>query len=253
MTGPQTLDPEAASAAASITNGLPTQLATKLAGARRSAKAIAKQGENKAQGYNYVRAEDVIAEAQRVLNRRKIIVTPSIDHVEFIPTQTGRGAAAQIAVVSMTYLVIDTDTGEQMVRTWAGTGWDSPGDKALYKAITGGTKYFYAALLGIPFGEDPEDDETDPPNGRHTKPAAEPPPHAKPDQPIDGKRVRQIGQRIGTLGLTYKEIDLIMGACGADGLRASSKLALRERLETLDDETATKVEGELERRADASD
>lgn len=128
-------------------------LRRKLFLARKAAEAIEKKGENETFHYTYARAEDVLKEAQRVLEKQGVLIIPSIESVEF-----KMGKSGTLALVSMTFEVVDTKGGESFTKPWAGTGFDWPGDKAVYAAITGGTKYFLASLLGIPFGVDPEDE-----------------------------------------------------------------------------------------------
>lgn len=219
----------------------PLTLAARLDKARSLASPIEKKGENTGQHYHYVRAEDVIAEAQRVLAEVAVIVTPEVLDVELIESGATRGGTmGRIALVTLQFDVRCADLvateGNRTIR-WSGTGWDAPGDKALYKAITGGTKYFLAHLIGIPFGADPDDDE-----GAQPKGASKRKPPAKPENAIRKDRVNAIGRRIGAANLTYADIDVALGAAGINGLRAASGKALGERLESLTPDQATKLE-----------
>lgn len=54
--------------------------------------------------------------------------------------------------------LIDPDTGELEEFLFNGTGADN-GDKALYKAVTGGHKFFLASNFNVAEGNDPENDE----------------------------------------------------------------------------------------------
>jgi hypothetical protein len=54
--------------------------------------------------------------------------------------------------------LIDPDTGEFEEFLFHGTGADN-GDKALYKAVTGGHKFLLASNFNVAAGNDPEDDE----------------------------------------------------------------------------------------------
>ena len=54
--------------------------------------------------------------------------------------------------------LIDPDTGEFEEFLFNGTGADN-GDKALYKAVTGGHKFFLASNFNVAEGNDPENDE----------------------------------------------------------------------------------------------
>jgi hypothetical protein len=65
------------------------------------------------------------------------------------------------ALVSVELTVTDVETGETLTSTMPGFAQDKNGDKALFKAITGATKYVYFKLLGISSQDDPESDEAE--------------------------------------------------------------------------------------------
>ena len=132
-------------------------LAAKLAKARSAVQGIEKKGRNQKQGYDYVRAEDVVREAERVLGEQGVLVLPGISAITEERVKTAKGGEALLIRVDLDYEVIDSASGEAISKPWVGYGYDAPGDKAIYKAITGAGKYFLAALLGISFGDDPED------------------------------------------------------------------------------------------------
>lgn len=128
-------------------------LRRKLFLARKAAEAVEKRGTNTDGDYTYARAEDVLAEAGKQLEKRDILIIPSLVDEKVIFGKAGQGA---IATATIEFEVFDTKTDESLRLRWSGTGHDIPGDKALFKATTGATKYFLANLLGIPFGTDPE-------------------------------------------------------------------------------------------------
>src|SRR6478735_8236300 len=129
-----------------------TPLRRKLFLARKAAKAVKKRGQNTEGDYTFARAEDVLAEASKQLERKGILILPSLVDEKLYFSQSG----FTIAKVVIEFEVIDSQGDESLKVRWSGTGHDSPGDKALFKATTGTTKYFLANLLGIPFGTDPE-------------------------------------------------------------------------------------------------
>lgn len=128
----------------------PPKLAAKLAAARANVNGVPKKGEAE-EGYEFVQAVDVAIEARRVLNEHGILTIPSVKSLDLKIGQIGFVVHAALA-----FKVVDVDSGQYEWVDWAGAGHDKPGDKALYMAITGGTKYFRAWLLEIPFGVDPE-------------------------------------------------------------------------------------------------
>jgi hypothetical protein len=65
------------------------------------------------------------------------------------------------ALVNVELTITDVETGEALTSTMPGFAQDKNGDKALFKAITGATKYVYFKLLGISSQDDPENDEAE--------------------------------------------------------------------------------------------
>jgi hypothetical protein len=75
-------------------------------------------------------------------------------------------------------------------------------------------------------------------------------PPAEPRPPLAAERVDQIGASIFALKLTYRDISLMLGACGADGIREDSSAGLRAALEALTKDQAEAMESELEKKAE---
>lgn len=134
----------------------PLALLKKLAAARKAIRPVEKRGHNQDGGYDFVQAGDIVEEANRVLTTRGILIIPSVESAEQTYGKTGVFVKAH-----MTFEVVDTVSGESIVKPWISYGFDFPGDKAIYQAETGGTKYFLVGLLSIPVvGADPEEDQT---------------------------------------------------------------------------------------------
>lgn len=120
--------------------------------------------------------------------------------------------------------------------------------------VTAGSPAYVPEELGAEVGEEGEPIAAAPVGTEF--PAAEEQPEAEQitdaevvDGP-DAERVEGIISGIAALKLGYKQIELMLGACGIDGLRARSAKAIRERLEGLTDEQLTALEAELEREAE---
>lgn len=64
------------------------------------------------------------------------------------------------------------------------------------------------------------------------------------------ERVTRIFDAFRSLNLKIGQIDVLLGAAGLDGLRARSKQAVEERIKSLTDEEADRLEAELNREAD---
>lgn len=69
---------------------------------------------------------------------------------------------------------------------------------------------------------------------------------------LGAERVSEIGEAINRLGLSYNDVDLMLGALGLDALRARSAKALRERIESLTEEQADALQAEINQAADRS-
>lgn len=76
-------------------------------------------------------------------------------------------------------------------------------------------------------------------------PAGEGPGEPDEPTPIDADRAAAITEAMKARELTFKQINLLLGACGIDAVRAFSAKALGERIEGLTDEQAEAIEREL--------
>lgn len=76
-------------------------------------------------------------------------------------------------------------------------------------------------------------------------PAGEGPGEPDEPTPIDAERAAAITEAMKARELTFKQINLLLGACGIDAVRAFSAKALGERIEGLTDEQAEAIEREL--------
>lgn len=111
---------------------------------------IPKNGYNSFHKYKYVKEED-LAETVRKLFI-DVGIFPSVSVKEVIQNGT-------LTTIITEHTFTDVDTGQQIVVSFAGSG-DDKGDKGLYKAMTGDTKYLLMKTFLIPTGDDPEVDNT---------------------------------------------------------------------------------------------
>lgn len=124
----------------------------KMTKAAEELKNIPKNGFNDFHKYSYVREEDVLATAKPVLLRNGLFVTFTT-----IEERRETQGNSDITTVMLEFTITDIDTGEQLMSKVPGQGTDK-GDKGVYKAITGATKYFLTKMFLISTGEDPEGD-----------------------------------------------------------------------------------------------
>jgi hypothetical protein len=115
---------------------------------------------NEEQKYNYVSADKILSACGQALAENGVMVIPSIVKQEITMLEYtnsyGKQGKRYDAVVDLLLKVTDGVTSFE--EPWFGMGSDySVPDKALYKAITSGHKYFISKLFCI--GEGNEDSE----------------------------------------------------------------------------------------------
>lgn len=104
-------------------------------------------------GYSYAREIDWYSTLKEALDKESLLVWFSITRVQDLgTTPSGRQRLVRVRA-HMTVAHVPTGQTRTVV-SW-GEGAD-PGDKAVYKAITGAKKYGYAVLFGLPTTDDPE-------------------------------------------------------------------------------------------------
>src|SRR5699024_2079991 len=133
------------------------KLVKKLAKVMDQVKYIEKKGYNKFHKYHYATESDVSEKVREVLAENDVIMLPDVVEHETREHINQRGNKEYIATVTVKFTIIDGETGEQLSIHGIGEGQDA-GDKAVYKAITGATKYALMKTFMIPTGDDPEAD-----------------------------------------------------------------------------------------------
>lgn len=118
-----------------------------------------KDGINRHQSYKY------ISEAQYKANFKKarkevglIWKMDTLNH-EFIESISDK---MHLIICDYKGQLIDPETGEREEYFFSGAGADN-GDKAIYKAATGGFKFFVSSNFNVAEGNDPENDENEKP------------------------------------------------------------------------------------------
>lgn len=109
---------------------------------------VEKKGYNAFHKYAYVTESDLTDALRDKLATRNVIIIPSLESITHEDTLT---------TITMTFVLVDADSGEKHEVKWGGTG-DDRGDKGLYKAYTGALKYFLMKTFLVSQGDDPESD-----------------------------------------------------------------------------------------------
>lgn len=127
-------------------------LVTKLAEVMAAVERVPKRGHNDFHGYDYATEADIADEIRKELAARNVMLLPAITGHE----RERVGEKGQVlTTLKMEFTFVDGDTGEERTRPWMGAGTDKE-DKGLFKAMTGGEKYFLLKSFLIPTGDDPE-------------------------------------------------------------------------------------------------
>lgn len=162
---------------------------------------------NKDQQYDYISADKALSELGQALFDAGVVVIPTITAsvVTTAEYADNYGKAKRRFDAEVTFIMLLTDGEGDLSLPWRGMGTDyaSP-DKALYKAITSGHKYFLLKLLCI--GEGNEDSEHETPEKPAARPVAsgnghEPPP--EPPSMAEAAR-EELGAYVDDEGMTYE-------------------------------------------------
>jgi hypothetical protein len=111
---------------------------------------VPKNGYNAFHKYNYATESDLTESIRSILFEIGLAFFSSVLDQE---------RSGEFTKVKMEFTLADTETGEVLKSVYWGEGQDK-GDKGLYKAYTGATKYFLMKTFLIPTGDDPEADSS---------------------------------------------------------------------------------------------
>lgn len=147
-----------------------SQLVRKLAKVMSDVKRVPKNGYNSFSKYNYATESDIAEKVRESLSEQNVVMLPDVEEHTTREHVNRKGYTEYIATVMVKFTFIDGDTGENLSIHCAGEGQD-PGDKAIYKAITGAQKYALMKAFMIPTGDDPEADSVpDKNNNQYNQP-----------------------------------------------------------------------------------
>lgn len=168
---------------------------------------------NKDQAYDYISADKINTICGQALYKEGVAVLPEVTNQETVLFEytDNYGKSKRRYDSTVTFKFTISDGSESIETSWVGVGSDYVvPDKAAYKAITSGHKYFLMKLLCVGAGnEDSEHEDNDghggKPDKQTTKPAAQP---AQPKQnggaPMTVEEAENI---INSKGQRYGDID----------------------------------------------
>lgn len=135
------------------------RLAQKLIAIATDIGAIDKDGYNQAQRYAFTSADHVVGQIRLKLFEKGVLLLATEENTEERLRSTAKGGETAITTVHLTFVFVDSDSGERIELSWPGRGED-PMDKGVGKALTNALKTFLRQQFLIPWGnDDPEADE----------------------------------------------------------------------------------------------
>lgn len=146
---------------------LRAELAKRLAKITNEIGAMTKDGENKEFKYFFISYEQMNAHLRTLLPANGVEIIPEVDSIDEKHLDGKDGKKFFRSVVTMKFLIIDTETGFEIERKFSG-GSNDNGDKSIGKAITETTKRFYFKLFHVSSmkDRDPDEESGDPDDGK---------------------------------------------------------------------------------------
>ena len=149
-------------------------LTSKIAAAsKRVGGRLATDKTNREQGYQYLSADAILSVGGQALAEEGVVIFPSVIDWAVNQFTTEKGKTRYDARVNYVFTVAADEEARDFV--WVGLGSDYVvPDKAYYKAVTSGHKYFVAKLLNVgAFNEDGEHEQAEDIGAGTTKPVME--------------------------------------------------------------------------------
>lgn len=142
----------------------PSSLHAKLAEVQGLIVMVAKDGgRNTNQNYDFVNEGSFLRRLKPLLSERGLSLVVSFDLMEYrVVEGTDRNGGIKLTFIAIgvsTATLTDAETGESLSVNASGVAHDT-GDKAVYKAQTGGAKYAYWKMFALATGDDPENNST---------------------------------------------------------------------------------------------
>ncbi len=133
------------------------ELFRKLLKVQRELKPIAETGKNTYQRYSYATALDILEPVKRTCNELGLFIYLDVTESAIEPGK---------ARCTVKLTTVDCESGEALSINSCGYSEDwsykenrATGDKAIYKAITGATKYAVREMFALASTDDPEKEE----------------------------------------------------------------------------------------------
>jgi hypothetical protein len=138
-------------------------LAEKIVEVAQAIDRIEKDGTFPGQGrWTYATAENVLNRVRGEFLSRRVLVLESVRGWTDRSRTTRQGDETTVTTLDLTYTLLDAESNERIELDWFGRGEDAA-DRGGGKALTNGIKTFMRQQLMLPWGDDPEADDSDGP------------------------------------------------------------------------------------------
>lgn len=134
------------------------KLATKLSELGQKIGALQRDGKNSFSNYQYISNEQLVTALRREAQGCKVNIIPAVESVQERDFQNEKGKMVIRSCVTMSFRVIDMETGYSESFKFSGAEQDT-GGKSLQQAITQCTKYFYFKLFDVTSHEEVDSDQ----------------------------------------------------------------------------------------------
>lgn len=133
---------------------------------------IEKTGFNQFNKYKYASDSDLVENIRPLLIKHRLLLIPSQEESKVTMYESLKNGVKEgeqfLTELIVKYKILDVDSGEYIEITSRGQGSDK-GDKGIYKAATGASKYLMLKLFCLETSDDPENDKNEI-NGNGHKP-----------------------------------------------------------------------------------
>jgi len=133
------------------------QLAKKIATISKEIGKVDQDGINTFDKYKFISHEQTTTILRTLLEKNNIAIFPSVESYEEKNTLTATGKQQIRTIVTMKFLIVDTETGYSIEKTFTGADQDQKG-KSMGQAITEAVKRFELKLFHITSKDDIDPD-----------------------------------------------------------------------------------------------
>jgi|SRR5215470_5374698 len=133
-------------------------LTSKMINVMQEVNYIQKNGFNTFHRYKYATEADITSAFSEAFRKHKIFMFSTVLERNCSTYKNKKNEEWFMVTVKIQITFVDAESGEQFTVEFYGDGTD-PGDKAIYKALTGAQKYALMKTFLVSTGDDPEEEK----------------------------------------------------------------------------------------------